>query len=219
MPRELPNRESRAAHLRDLRHGRAALSAPRRPKPHASRAEAGAHRRRRDAESRRDPVRPDARPVRRFEVRVGDTVTDRLSRQTRPLRRRGELAPGQDEVADRELLVDVTFDDALVDALVVPAHDHQMRELREPPRRRLVEEGALRAHENDATALAFCRAYSAGEGFGFEDHPGTATVRRVIHDVMTISRPLPDVMDRQLDLAGDARTRDDAFGERALEHL
>src|SRR2546426_133334 len=65
---------------------------------------------------------------------------------------RGELAPGQHEVADRELLVDVTFDHALVDALVVPAHDHQMRELREPPRRRLVEEGALRAHENDATA-------------------------------------------------------------------
>ncbi len=79
---------------------------------------------------------------------------------------RCELAAGQHEVADRQLLVDLALDHALVDALVVPAHDHEMRHVRETPGGGLIEQRALRGHEDDVAAVTLGRADRARERLG-----------------------------------------------------
>ena len=72
-----------------------------------------------------------------------DDVWDEASHRIDHDHRR-QLPAGQHEVADGKLLVDVAFDDALVDALVMPAHDDEMRQRRETARGGLIEERALR---------------------------------------------------------------------------
>src|SRR5439155_13124624 len=129
-----------------------------------------------------------------------------------------KLSAGQHEVADRELLVDLAFDHALVDALVVPAHDHQMRQLRKALSRGLVEQRALRAHEDDVSYVPLCRADRAGERLGREHHPGAPTVGCVVDHVRAVGRPLANVVDRELDLTRGFGARDDALGEGTLEH-
>src|SRR5439155_9115271 len=132
---------------------------------------------------------------------------------------RCQLAAGQHEVADRKLLVDVAFDDALVDALVMPADDHEMRQLRKALRGGLIEQSALCGHKDDVPAISLRRPDRARERLGLQYHPGPATVGRVVDNVMAVGRPLADVMHRELDLARGPRSRHDALCERALEHL
>src|SRR5438477_3805762 len=300
---ELANRESRAPHLRDLRDRGTPLSAAGWPEPNARRPQPGSDRRRRDPETRRDPVGADPGAVGRFQVGVGHPIADRWPRQpgslgrrkagsreqvraalrgaadrfgTSPPRDRGviarkqhrrdttalvldrprvvrtfeetfgvrlvrkrgrldhvgdeaghridhdhgrKLSAGQHEVADRELLVDLAFDHALVDALVVPAPDYQVRQLRKTPSRGLVEQRALRAHEDDVTGVSRCRADRAGERLGLQHHAGAAAVGSVVDDVMAVGRPLADVVDREVDLTRGPGARDDALGEGTLEHL
>src|SRR5438477_6565498 len=132
---------------------------------------------------------------------------------------RRQLAPGQDEVADRKLLIDVAFDDTLVDAFVMPADDHEMRHLREAVVGDLIEQRALYGHEDDVPAIRLRRPDGARERLGFQHHPGAAAVGRVVDYVMAVGRPFADVMHRELDLARGPRARDDALCERALEHL
>ena len=66
----------------------------------------------------------------------------------------GDLAAGQDKVAEGDLLVHALFNEALVHALVVAAHEHEMVVVRgKTARAALVERLALRGHVNDAAAL------------------------------------------------------------------
>ena len=69
----------------------------------------------------------------------------------------GDLAAGQDKVAEGDFLVHALFDEALVYALVVAAYEHQMVVVRgKAARACLVERLALRGHIDDAAALYPC---------------------------------------------------------------
>ena len=132
---------------------------------------------------------------------------------------RRELSAGEHEVADRELFVNVLLDHPLVDPFIVPAHDHEVRHGGESPRRGVIEERSLRAHERHVAGLAARGADRARQRLRLQDHAGAAPVRRVVDDAVTVGGPLTDVVDDELDLSSRSRPRDDALGEGALEHL
>jgi hypothetical protein len=62
--------------------------------------------------------------------------------------RRAELAAGQHEVAERDLLVDARVEHALIDALVAAAHQHDVIERRQAAHGRLGQRRAAGAEED-----------------------------------------------------------------------
>src|SRR3979409_433854 len=69
------------------------------------------------------------------------------------------------------------------------------------------------------TGIPLRRPDRAAERRGPHHPPGAPAVRRVVDDVVAVGRPLADVVDRKLDLTRGPRPRDNALGERTLEHL
>ena len=70
---------------------------------------------------------------------------------------RGKLAAGEHEIAQRYLLIDALLDKALVYALIMAAHEHEMViVVFKPPCRCLIVGLALRRHVDNAAALALC---------------------------------------------------------------
>ena len=70
-------------------------------------------------------------------------------------RHRGKLAAGEHEIAQRYLLIDALLDKALVYALIMAAHEHEMViVVFKSPCRRLIVGLALRRHVDNAAALA-----------------------------------------------------------------
>src|SRR5437762_12499820 len=145
---------------------------------------------------------------------AGDEPRDRVDDD-----HRAELTAGEHVVADRDLFVDIALDDALVDALVVATHEHQVRQGGETGRRGLVEHRALRGKKDNVPVAASYRAYRSRQRLRFHHHSRAAAIRCIVDDVMPVAGPRPDVVYRQRHQTRLPRARDDALGEWTLEHL
>src|SRR5712692_5496010 len=109
-------------------------------------------------------------------------------------RQRGELAAGEHEIAEGNLLVD-EGDDPLVHALVAAADEDQLLAPRELLRERMVESAALRGHEDHVRAgETLARRLDGGDQrLGLHHHACAAAVGNVVGDAVLARGEFADV--------------------------
>jgi hypothetical protein len=143
----------------------------------------------------------------------------------------GELAAGEDVVADGELFVTEELADALVDAFVAAADEDDAVELAEPAGDGLGEALALRGEQDDG--LAGCggvgeaigfggdaeRLEALEDGLGLEDHAFAAAEGAVVDGAMAIMGEGAEVVGVGLCLTLAECTLEDAVIEGATEEL
>ena len=176
------------------------------------------------AEVRRPRVlRPFEKPIAGKTLRLcGKLVAQHTRHETRDgvdHCQRRELAAGEDEISQRDLLVDPA-QHALVDPLVPAANDDQRPPARQLERLALIEPGALRRKEDDARR----RFAPAGrldrrhERLGLHHHPGAPAIRHVVRDAMSAPGEVADVGHLHAQQALVASLREDALLERGRDH-
>ena len=152
---------------------------------------------------------------RRLAEHAGHEARDRIDDHER-----AELAAGQHVVADRQLLVDRDLEHALVDALVAPAHEHEVRQRGERSHARL---GQRRPRGDEQDAMRGRRARGLvdrrEQRLGLHHHARPAAVRSVVDGAVAIGREVARVDGVDGDHAGLARAADDAGGQRRLDQL
>jgi len=141
----------------------------------------------------------------------------------------GELAPGEDEVADGELLVREELRDALIDAFVAAADEDDAVERGEMAGDGLREALALCGEQNDGFAGGGWIGKAGGpgcdvEGFDaledrlrFEDHAFAAAEGTVVDGAVTVVGPVAKVVGVDLGDAGAQGAFEHAVVERAFE--
>ena len=72
-------------------------------------------------------------------------------------------------------------------------------------RDRLSETAALRSHEHDCARVRAKRLDCGEDRLRFHHHPLAATEGRVVDDVMPVARPVPQIVDLQVERAGFLR--------------
>ena len=97
------------------------------------------------------------------------------------------------------------FDDAVVDPFVMTANDDEMFFGRKIVRDRLSETAALRSHEHDCARLRAKRLDCGEDRLRFHYHPLTPTEGRVVDDMVPVARPVPQIVDPQVERAGFLR--------------
>ena len=137
----------------------------------------------------------------------------------------GELAAGEDEVAEGEFLIDFGLDHALVDAFVAAAQQDEGRPRGEPHHFAVIEPPALRGEVDDgagraggATLLLAGMAQGGGERFGPHEHAGAAAVGAVIDAPVGVVGEVARVVQREfVEAALAGATGDAVLGQRS-EH-
>ncbi len=111
------------------------------------------------------------------------------------------------------------FRHSLIDAFVAATQKQHGRFLRKAPRRRLIESRTVRRQQDNPLPRLT-------DGFdGIEDrltlhhHAFAASERAVIDGLVQVVRPVPKVVDAEIDLSGLNRARNNARLERAGEEL
>src|SRR5262245_12790377 len=131
---------------------------------------------------------------------------------------RGQLAPGEDVVADRQLLVDDALAEALVHALVAPAHQDQMRPRRQLPRHRLREPPPRRVEQDHSRIRRADRLDARGQRLRLQDHAAAAAEWRVVGHLMAAGGVLARVPQPDVDEPARLRAGQDRLAQGALEH-
>lgn len=107
----------------------------------------------------------------------------------------GELAAGEHVVANRQGLDRQQFEDALIEALVATADEHDGIEVRELLCR-LLTEGLARGAEGELAMFApalLDPLHAFNDRFGLQDHARAAPEGTVIHGAVPIPRPIAKV--------------------------
>jgi len=137
----------------------------------------------------------------------------------------GQLAAGEDVVADGELVVAEELGDAFVDAFVTAADEDDAGECGEAAGGRLGEALALGGEEDDGFVGGVAGFFGGdGEGFeavedglGLEDHALAAAEGTVVDGAVAVVGEGAEVVGVGLCDAGAKGAGDDAVGERAGE--
>jgi len=129
------------------------------------------------------------------------------------------FATRQDIVADGEFLIDEVFVDALINAFVATADEHEVVVLGECPGERLGE-GLTLGGEQDAMGTAMI----ALDGFdrsddraGLHDHAGATAVRCIVSAAVAIGRVIADVVHADVEGACLTCSMNDRRAERRVE--
>ena len=138
----------------------------------------------------------------------------------------GQLAAGEDIVADRDLFVRKRFNDALVDALIVAADQRQVIVLGQPAGVLLGVTLTARRQEHDMRGRASLfrhlfldGAQAVGDGLGIEHHAAAAAIGVVVGLLLLVEGVIPDLMAVGLDVAAPGCAADDAGVQHLLAHL
>ena len=139
---------------------------------------------------------------------------------------RRQLSAGDDEIADRELLIDGPLDDPLVDALVAPRNQHQpgiTGELGDPlvcHRLTLRRQVNHLRRRHAVASQPFARLGNrALHRFGEHHHTRPAAIRAVVDAFMTIRRVIARVPTLHREQAALLRAPDHADLGRSLDEL
>src|SRR5215218_4617612 len=125
----------------------------------------------------------------------------------------GRLPAGQDEVADRQDLVDAGAD-ALVDALVAAAAQDQARLGGQAPGDPVVEATAVGGEQHDPGRAVGLQVVEGVEpGAGAHDHAGAAAEGGVVDAAVPVGGPVAQVVQADLDQAALPRLAEQAGGQ------
>ena len=132
------------------------------------------------------------------------------------------LAPGEDEVTERQLVGHEVLADTFVDAFVVAADQPEALMSGVLKGDRMVEHAALRRQERDGRTVRSCthgRLDGGENGFGLHHHPAATTEGNVIRNAMPVCAVVAQIVDRQRDDSAFERAADNAHPQQAGEHL
>src|SRR5579885_253759 len=106
---------------------------------------------------------------------------------------RRKLASSQDVVPYRDLVIDAILDEALIDALVVPANDDERGLPGKLPREPLIEKRSLRGHENRPRSPAAGVEPGRFQHVRLHHHSLAAAERRVVDRAMLVRGEIADL--------------------------
>jgi hypothetical protein len=131
------------------------------------------------------------------------------------------LASGKYVVADRDLAIDPSLSDALVDPLVSPAHQDEIRGLDQFFGHRLVERLALGRQQDAGSVRRGLSSVleSPDDRSGLHDHAGAPSIGAIVGLAMLVVGEISNVEDVDLDVALSSGTSEDARLQRATERF
>ena len=139
---------------------------------------------------------------------------------------RRKLAAREHVISNRDFFVRQRLNDALVDALVMAAHQQEAVLLGKLLALFLCKRRARSRHENNVGPRMARFLHLADDihtavvnGLRLHHHTRPASVGVVVHLLLPVRRVVPDLMAGKLDVPALARTADDAFTQNALTHL
>ena len=135
-------------------------------------------------------------------------------------RHRRQLTAGEHEITDRHLLIG-QGSDALIEALVVAAEEHQLVAVRRPAAQVCLLQGAaLGTHQQHPPPRQHGeRLHRRIHRFGLEHHAGAAAIGLIVDFAVAVCREIAWVMDVQLGDAGTEGPPDHSEAEQRREGL
>src|SRR6478736_6269311 len=131
---------------------------------------------------------------------------------------RGDLSPGEDDVADADLAVGQVLTHAVVDALVAPADQAEPCSGRQLVGQRLVEAPPAGAEQQQRAR--WLSGLDGGEDrLGPHDHPGATAEGSVVDAAVHVGRVLARVVEPEVDGAGGAGLAEQAVAAARVNHL
>ncbi len=130
-----------------------------------------------------------------------------------------DLAARKHEIADRDLLQRLGLDDALVDALETPAHQHHARTLSQLPTARLTERRSAGRQQNLRHPRQSDRLDRCRQHVGLHHHAGAAPEGCVVDRPVAVLGEPPDVDRVERPHAFLQRLAGQALAQRARKHL
>src|SRR5690349_13197838 len=122
--------------------------------------------------------------------------------------RRRQFTAAQNVIAHGQLFIRQMLRHPLIHAFIAATDQQQFRHVAEPARRRLVELSSLRRKQNHplprvpfaARALGKNRLHRVEQRLRLQQHPLAAAERPVIHCLMPVMRPVPQIVNADLEL-------------------
>ena len=135
-------------------------------------------------------------------------------------RHRGDLAAGEHEITDGNLLIHALVDEPLIDTLIMAADEDKVLLCEQFTRFFLIKRLSLCGEEHGMNVLARAeRLMAQVQRLGQHDLSAPAAVRRIIRLVVLVERIIADVGRLDLDQTLILCPADDALAHNGIDHL
>ena len=133
-----------------------------------------------------------------------------------------QFAAREHEIAQRNLLIHIRLQHAVIHTLVMAAEDDEILHLRELAHALLRQRFSLWRHKQDMRPFSelFHEVVQAGgDRLSHEEHAHAAAEERIVHAVVLVAGKIAELVAAHLQSALAPGAADDAFGHHRLAHI